>query len=105
MPSKIGKQEEFSNMPEGSVPQNIRDIAEGVVRMDMDIQALKEELDIEQEKLLDQMVTQKVPVVVVVVGNSKKRIRTKSGKLKLVIEEAGIEQPTKDLKKEPAVAA
>ena len=86
------KQSELPNMPEGSVPQHIRDRAEDVVRMAMDVEQLRDELEKEEEKLLDQMVMLKIPVVVVVVGKSKKRIRTKTGKLKLVIEDAGIEQ-------------
>ena len=92
---------ELPGMPEGNVPGPIREVAEAVVRLDMDIAKMKEDLKREHETLLDKMAKADIPVVIIVIDKWKYRIRAKTGKQKLVIEDAGM---VEDKEKEPALA-
>lgn len=91
-------QPELPEMPEGSVPKDVREIAEDVIRMERDIAHMREDLNKEKEKLLDKMVRLDIPVAIVVIDKWKSRIRTKPGKLGLKVEDAGMVDAPKEKK-------
>jgi hypothetical protein len=97
----------FENV--GSIPQDIRDRAEYVVKTEEDLDRMKEELKKEEKTLLDEMTRLKIPAVPVIVGNWKKRVELKkkpeSFELNIIsegIDDAGDE---KDVRKKEAAAA
>lgn len=89
--TRAPKELELAGMPDGKVPKHIRERAEDLVRLSIDIDKMKEDQKDETEKLMDEMTKGNVPVVVVVYSKWKYRIRMKPGKTKLTIEDVGID--------------
>ena len=94
----------------GSVPQDIRDRAEFVVRTEEDIVRMKEELKKEEKTLRDEMMNRNISAVPVIVGKWRKRVtlKKKPESCELQIEDEGLDDagdPADVKKKEPATAA
>jgi hypothetical protein len=93
----------------GSVPQDIRDRAEFVVRTKEDIERMKEELKKEERTLLDEMMNRNIPFVPVIVSKWRKRIELKkkpeSCELSIVDEGLDDAGDDKDVKKKETAAA
>ena len=97
----------FENV--GSVPQDIRDRAEFIVRTEEDVERMKEELKKEKLTLRDEMVNRNIAFVPVVVGKWRKKIRLEKEpeSFALKITDEGIDDAgdDKDVKKTGATSA
>lgn len=80
---------ELPGMPEGDVPQDVRQLAEEVARLEDTLRSVREELETEKEKLRTKMIALRIGLIPVIVDRHRKRFRLEPGDPRLRIEHQG----------------
>lgn len=95
---------ELPGMPAGDVPEELREMAENVVRLEADISTMYEDLKREKDKLTDKMLKHKCDVVPVIIDSRwKKKVRLKkTSGATIKVEDDGVVDDAKDRKEQKA---